>query len=139
MSEASGNAEAGFLRKTAVTERSGKRPAALLATQSLVLVQAAHAILQHAPASNRLATWGRALTYRKCKNIAAITVARKLTVYIWYLLRGFFTPLNNLSTSFRTKLQKLAVEIGTPLRREMGYKTIKGFIQKKEKLLLAGT
>jgi hypothetical protein len=34
---------------------------------------------------------------------------------------------------------KLAVEIGTPNRREMGYKTIEDFIKKKEKLLLAGT
>jgi transposase len=104
-----------------------------------LLVQAAHAILRMAPASNNLATWGRAMTYRKCRNVAAIAVARKLTVYIWYLLRGFFTPLSNLSTSFRTKLMKLAVEIGTPLRRDMGYKTIKDFIQKKEKLLLAET
>jgi transposase len=104
-----------------------------------LLVQAAHAILRMAPSSNRLAVWGRALAYRKGRKVAAIAVARKLTVYIWYLLRGFFTPLNNLSNSFRTKLQKLAVEIGTPMRREMGYKTIKDFIQKKEKLLLAGT
>jgi transposase len=104
----------------------------------VLLVQAAHAILRMAPASNPLATWGRALVYRKGRNIAAIAVARKLTVYIWYLLRGFFTPLQNLSTSFRTKLQKLAVEIGTARRREMGYKTIRDFIQKKEKILLAG-
>ena len=104
-----------------------------------LLVQAAHSILRMAPASNNLATWGRALAHRKCRNVAAIAVARKLTVYIWYLLRGYFIPLNNISTSFRTKLQKLAVEIGTPRRREMGYETIKDFIQKKEKLLLAET
>jgi transposase len=102
-----------------------------------LLVQAAHSILRMAPASNQLATWGRALTYRKGRNIAAIAVARKLTVYIWYLLRGFFTPLQNLSTSFRTKLQKLAVEIGTAERRKMGYQTIKEFIRKKEEVLLA--
>ena len=48
-------------------------------------------------------------------------------------------PLNSLSTSLRTKLMKLAVEIGTTQRREMGYLTIKDFIQKKEILLLAVT
>jgi len=101
-----------------------------------LLVQSAHSILRMAPASNRLATWGRALIFRKGRNIAAIAVARKLTVYIWYLLRGFFTPLQNLSTSFRIKLQKLAVEIGTEERRKMGYKTIKEFIRKKEEILL---
>ena len=104
-----------------------------------LLVQAAHAILRMAPSTNNLATWGRAMTYRKCRNIAAIGVARKLTVYIWYLLRGYFTPLATLSGSFRTKLQKLAVEIGSPLRKEMGYETIKDFIKKKEVLILTGT
>jgi transposase len=104
-----------------------------------LMVQAAHSILRMGAADNPLATWGRAMTYRKNRNVAAIAVARKLTVYIWYLLRGFFTPLQNLSKSFRSKLQKLAVEIGTPMRKEMGYKTIKDFIQKKEKILLAGS
>lgn len=104
-----------------------------------LLVQAAHAILRKAPNDNRLAQWGRALVYRKNRNTAAIAVARKLTVYVWYLMRGFFTPLNALSKSFRTKLQKLAVEIGTKKRREMGFKSIKDFIQEKEKLLLVIT
>jgi transposase len=103
-----------------------------------LLVQAAHSILRMAPSNHRLATWGRAMIYRKCRNVAAIAVARKLTVYVWYLLRGFFTPLTAISNSLRTKLQKLAVEIGTPMRREMGYATIRDFIEKKEKLLLAG-
>jgi hypothetical protein len=43
-----------------------------------------------------------------------------------------------VSTSFRTKLQKLVVEIGTPMRREMGDKTIRDYIHKKEEVLLAG-
>lgn len=103
-----------------------------------LLVQSAHAILRMAPSSNPVATWGRALIHRKGRNVAAIAVARKLTVHIWYLLRGFFSPLTELPASFRTKLQKLAVEIGTPLRREMGYRTIKDFIQKKGELLLIG-
>jgi len=104
-----------------------------------LLVQAAQAILRMAPSTNPLATWGRAMMFRKSRNVAAIAVARKLVVYIWYLLRGFFTPLNSLATSFRTKLMKLAVEIGTTQRREMGYQTIKDFIQKKEILLLTVT
>ena len=127
------------VNQSGITDKGGALKHAGRKDLRALLVQAAHAILRMAPASNNLATWGRAMTYRKCRNVAAIAVARKLVVYIWYLLRGFFTPLSNLSTSFRTKLQKLAVEIGTPLRREMGYKSIKDFIQKKEKLLLAGT
>lgn len=62
-------------------------------------------------------------------------MARKLTVYVWYLLRGLFTPLDNISLSFKTKLNKLAVEIGTAPRSDLGYRAIKDFIQKKEELL----
>ena len=101
-----------------------------------LLVQSAHSIIRMGASNNNLATWGRALTYRKGRNIAAIAVARKLTVYIWYLMRGFFTPLQDLSASFRTKLQKLAVDMGTELRRDLGYKTIKEFIREKEKILV---
>jgi len=101
-----------------------------------LLVQSAHSIIRMGASNNNLATWGRALTYRKGRNIAAIAVARKLTVYIWYLMRGFFTPLQDLSASFRSKLQKLAVDMGTELRRDLGYKTIKEFIREKEKILV---
>lgn len=127
------------VNRSGITDRSGRLNYTGRKDLRALMVQAAHSILRMAPAANNLATRGRALICRKGRNVAAITVARKLVVYIWYRLRGFFTPLNNLNTSFRTRLQKLAVEIGTPLRREMGYKTIKDFIQKKETLLLAGT
>ena len=127
------------VKSSGINERNGGLKHSGRKDLRTLLLQSAHSILRMAPSTNKLAVWGRALCYRKKLNIAAVAVARKLTVYIWYLLRGFFTPLNNLSTSFRTKLQKLAVEIGTPLRREMGYKTIKDFIMKKEKLILAKT
>lgn len=127
------------VKQSGINDRSGRLRHTGRKDLRALMVQAAHAILRMGPSNNSLATWGRALTYRKNRNIAAIAVARKLTVYIWYLLRGFFTPLQNLSTSFRTKLQKLAVEIGTPMRREMGYKTIRDFIHKKEEILLAGS
>jgi hypothetical protein len=104
-----------------------------------LLVQSAHAILRTGASNRPLATRGRAMTYRKPRNVAAIAAARKLTVYIRYLFRGFFTPLQDVSASFRSRLQKPAVEIGTPLRREPGYKTIRDFIHKKEEILLAGS
>lgn len=104
-----------------------------------VLVQAAHAILRKGGAANPLAVWGWKLTFRTCRNVAAIAVARKLVTYVWYLLQGHFTPLNALSTSQKSKLQKLAIEIGTAKRRAMGYPTIQAFIQEKEAWLLAET
>jgi transposase len=127
------------VKQSGINDRSGGLRHTGRKDLRCLLVQAAHAILRMGPADNPLATWGRAMTYRKSRNVAAIAVARKLTVYIWYLLRGFFTPLQDVSTSFRSKLQKLAVEIGTPMRREMGYKTIRDFIHKKEEILLAGS
>lgn len=102
-----------------------------------LLVQAAHAIVRMGSSKNPLATWGRALKYRKGANIAVIAVARKLVTYIWYLLRGFFTPLHEISESFTRKLQILAIHIGTEYRRNLGYPTIKDFIKEKERILLA--
>ncbi|QHI68339.1 transposase [Tichowtungia aerotolerans] len=127
------------VNRSGVTDHSGGIKHTGRKDLRALLVQAAHAILRMAPDSNALARWGRAMIYRKNRNVAAIAVARKLTVYIWYLLRGFFTPLDNLTTSFRTKLQKLAIEIGTATRREMGYTSIKDFILKKEEILLTGS
>ena len=46
-----------------------------------------------------------------CKNIAVAAVARKLTVAIWHLLRGHFTPLLELNEHLETKLTKLATTL----------------------------
>jgi len=102
-----------------------------------LLVQSAHAIIRMGSAKNPMATWGRALKYRKGGNIAVIAVARKLVTYVWYLLRGFFTPLHEISNSFNRKLQILATNIGTEDRRAMGYESVKVFIKEKRKILLA--
>jgi len=102
-----------------------------------LLVQSAHAIIRMGSAKNPMATWGRALKYRKGGNIAVIAVARKLVTYVWYLLRGFFTPLHEISNSFNRKLQILATNIGTEDRRAMGYESVKVFIEEKRKILLA--
>lgn len=85
-----------------------------------LLVQGAQAVLR----SGRhtvLGQWGWKLFARKGnRNVAVAAVARKLLVQVWHMLQG--NPPNALETdkSFRLKLQKLAVILGTTVRRKTG-------------------
>src|SRR5690625_909216 len=76
-----------------------------------LLIQSAHNTLNQ-PASP-LHKWGWKLVLRKTnKNIAVAAVARKLTVAIWYMMRGLFTPLEEVTATIQTKLEKLATALG---------------------------
>jgi len=85
-----------------------------------LLVQGAQAVLR----SGRhtvLGQWGWKLFARKGnRNVAVAAVARKLLVQVWHMLQG--NPPNALETdkSFRLKLRKLAVILGTTVRRKTG-------------------
>ncbi|MEY4006299.1 MAG: hypothetical protein RLZZ221_2395, partial [Verrucomicrobiota bacterium] len=70
------------------------------------------------------------------RNIAVTAVARKLTVSIWYLLKGLFRPLASVDDSLKVKLTKLATAIGLPAIRELGFKSKAAFIEEKEAWLL---
>lgn len=83
-------------------------------------MEASHAILQH---PNPLHAWGWKLAFRKGRSCAAIAVARKLTVACWYLMQGFFTPLQEVSTTLRIKLRKTVTVIGRQLVRQIGFPT----------------
>ncbi len=67
--------------------------------------------------NNPLSQWGWKLFARKGnRNIAVAAIARKLLVQVWHLLHGNPTLAVESDTSFRIKLQKLAVALGTTLR-----------------------
>lgn len=103
-----------------------------------MLIQSAQNALQQT--NSPLHTWGWKLCLRKSsKNIAVAAVARKLTVSIWYLLRGLFTPLQTLDTTLQVKLTKLASAIGLNTIRHLGYKTKAAFIEEKSSWLLKPT
>lgn len=85
-----------------------------------MLIQAAHALLKH---DNPLRRWGLNVKIRKGHNVAVAAVARKLTVAIWYLLQGLFTPLQEIDETLRVKIRKLAVALGVPAIRKMGFAT----------------
>lgn len=103
-----------------------------------LLIQSAQNALQQK--NSPLHAWGWKLCLRKSsKNVAVTAVARKLTVSIWYLLRGLFAPLQKLDTTLAVKLQKLATAIGLNTIRHLGYATKAAFIEEKSSWLLKPT
>jgi len=99
-----------------------------------LLIQAAQSILRYGQGPTH--RWAIALKMRKGTNIAAAAVARKLVVSVWYLLKGFFSPLTELTVQIKTKIHKIASEIGKTRIRAMGYKSLAAFEDEKLTLLL---
>jgi transposase len=87
--------------------------------------------------SSPLHTWGWKLCLRKShKNVAIAAIARKLTVSVWYLLRGLFVPLRQLDPTLGVKLAKIATTIGLKKIHQLGYKSKAAFIEEKTQWLL---
>lgn len=87
--------------------------------------------------SSPLHTWGWKLCLRKShKNVAIAAIARKLTVSIWYMLRGLFAPLKQLDPGLSVKLAKIATTIGLKKIHQLGYKSKAAFIEEKNQWLL---
>lgn len=102
--------------------------------RALLTQSAQNALNQRA---SPLHSWGWKLCLRKGhKNVAIAAIARKLTVSIWYMLRGLFTPLQQVDASLRVKLAKIATTIGVKTIRQLGYKSKVAFIEEKTQWLL---
>lgn len=99
-----------------------------------LLIQSAQAILRHG--QGPMHRWAIALKMRKGRNIAAAAVARKLVVSVWYLLKGLFTALVDVTEQIRVKIHKIASEIGKQRLAAMGYASLKAFEEEKLKLLV---
>jgi transposase len=85
-----------------------------------LLIQGAHAILRSARHTT-LGKWGWQLFARKGnRNVAVAGIARKLLVQVWHLLQGNPPLALESDTSFRIKLQKLAIALGSTLRTTIG-------------------
>lgn len=102
-----------------------------------LLIQAAQSILRHGQGPTH--RWAVALKMRKGNNIAVTALARKLVVSVWYLLRGLFTPMTELTPQIKIKLHKIASNIGKARIRELGYKTLIQFEDEKSKMLIGTT
>ena len=85
-----------------------------------LLIQGAHAIMRSGR-NTPLGQWGWKLFARKGnRNVAVAAIARKLLVQVWHLLHGNPPLALESDISFRIKLQKLAVALGSTLRTGIG-------------------
>jgi transposase len=99
-----------------------------------LLIQAAQSIMKHGQGSTH--RWAIALKMRKGNNIAVAALARKLVVSVWYLLKGLFTPLTELTAHLKVKMHKIACEIGRSRIQHMGFASLADFERQKLEVLL---
>jgi transposase len=84
-----------------------------------LLIEAAQAILRCA--QTPLARWGRKLL--ACKgsvNLAVAAIARKLTVAVWYLMMGRWTPLEEIDDHLVIKVGKIISQVGPKALKQLG-------------------
>jgi len=83
-----------------------------------LLIEAAHSILR---SQSPLAKWGKKLLARRgVMKLAVAAVARKLTVAIWYLMMGKWTPIEEIDAGMHAKLGKLITTIGPSTLKAQG-------------------
>lgn len=77
-----------------------------------LLIEAAQAILRSR--NNPLASWAKKLLARTGQIKLAITaMARKLTVAIWYLMKGQWTRVEEIDAALQLKVNKIISQLGT--------------------------
>lgn len=76
-----------------------------------LLIEGAQAILRCGRTS--VAQWGRKLLARKGSlNLAVAAMARKLTMAVWYLMNGRWTPLEEIDRPLEVKVSKMIGSVG---------------------------
>lgn len=101
-----------------------------------LLTQAAHVALRQK--NHPLHAWAWKLCLRKShKNVAVAAVARKLTVSIWYCLRGLFQPLEKIDATLQLKIGRIATALGQKTITLLGFESKEAFIKQKTELLTA--
>lgn len=101
-----------------------------------LLIEAAQAILRCA--RTPLAQWGKKLLAKKSSvNLAVAAVARKLTVAVWYLLMGRWTPLEEIDERLCLKVGKIIGQVGQKGLDQIG-KTRKSLRKEAYQSLQAG-
>ncbi len=84
-----------------------------------LLIEGAQAILRSSQTA--LARWGRKLLAAKGSvNLAVAAIARKLTVALWYLMMGRWTPLEELDARLLRKLSYMIGSVGRPALKALG-------------------
>jgi transposase len=84
-----------------------------------LLIQAAQSILRSS--NNALAKWGKKLLACKgSRNLAVAAIARKLTVAIWYLMQGRWTPLEEIDQALHRKVNTMITNVGAQGLKTLG-------------------
>jgi hypothetical protein len=90
-----------------------------------LLVEGAQAILRCS--KTPLAQWGKKLLARKgLVNLVVAAMARKLTVAVWYLMNGRWTPLEEIDERLGRKVSKMISSVGSQALKKQG-KTRKAY------------
>jgi transposase len=101
-----------------------------------LLIQAAQVALRQR--NHPLHRWAWKLSLRKShKNVAIAAAARKLTVSIWYCLRGLFPPLPNVNASLERKIGQIATVLGQKVIHLLGFESRADFVKQKSTILTA--
>jgi transposase len=84
-----------------------------------LLIEGAQAILRCS--KTPLAQWGKKLLARKGQvNLVVAAIARKLTVAVWYLLMGKWTPLEEIDARLEAKVTKMIGQVGARGLQQLG-------------------
>jgi transposase len=100
-----------------------------------LLIESAQAIMR---SSHPLAQWGKKLLARKGSlKLAVAAIGRKLTVAVWYLMMGRWTPLEEIDARVALKIGKIITAVGAANLKKLG-KTRKQFREQIYDSLKAG-
>jgi len=83
-----------------------------------LLIESAQSVLR---SRHALGVWGRKLLARKGSvKLAVAALARKLTVAVWYLMMGRWTPVEEIDTTLTGKVSKMITGVGPTALRQLG-------------------
>ena len=83
-----------------------------------LLIESAQSVMR---SQHPLGAWGRKLLARKGSvKLAVAALARKLTVAVWYLMMGRWTPVEEIDTALIGKVSKMITGIGAAALEQMG-------------------
>jgi transposase len=100
-----------------------------------LLIEAGQAILR---SKHDMGKWGKKLLARKSSvNLAVAAVARKLTVAVWYLLMGRWTPLEEIDERLHFKIGRIITAVGAATLKKQN-KTRKDLREQMEQRLKNG-
>lgn len=93
-----------------------------------ILTQASYSVLKSKNESgNKLKEWALKLKARRHIHLAVSAIARKLTVAIWYTLKGFAPEILDAEKELKAKLKRITEELTENFIKKLGYKTLKQF------------